>query len=115
MPGFVNASMYMYTRQIIIREWNTHLVHITAIIILLLQVAFFQDTVVAVYTCMTVHMIYRWFCVFFVQALATLKQKVRKYNKDFESGIEAYHQNPVESDEEGEEERDGDERDEGKS
>ena len=46
---------------------------------------------------------------FVVQALATLKQKIRKYNKDFESGIEAYRQNPVESDEEGEEEGEKDE------
>ena len=39
-----------------------------------------------------------------VQALATLKQKIRKYNKDFESGIEAYRQNPVESGDEEEDE-----------
>ena len=53
-------------------------------------------------------------CVYLcLQALATLKQKIRKYNKDFETGIEAYRQNPVESDEEGEEGED-DERDEGK-
>ena len=52
-----------------------------------------------------------------MQALATLKQKIRKYNKDFESGIEAYRQNPVESDEEeGDEEGDEDDedKDEGK-
>ena len=47
-----------------------------------------------------------------MQALATLKQKIRKYNKDFESGIEAYRQNPIESDEEaGEEEGDDDDED----
>ena len=55
--------------------------------------------------------------LFTLQALATLKQKIRKYNKDFESGIEAYRQNPVESDEEeGDEEGDEDDedKDEGK-
>ena len=40
---------------------------------------------------------------------------MRKYNKDFESGIEAYRQNPVESDQEEEEDGgDEDEKDEGK-
>ena len=53
--------------------------------------------------------------LYYLQALATLKQKIRKYNKDFESGIESYRQNPVESDEEGgEEERGEDDDDEGK-
>ena len=30
----------------------------------------------------------------------TLKQKVRKYNKDFESEIQSFRENPVDSDEE---------------
>lgn len=37
------------------------------------------------------------FCVH-LQALGTLKQKVRKYNKDFEDGIQSYRENPVSSD-----------------
>ena len=32
------------------------------------------------------------------QALGTLKQKVRKYNKDFEKDIQSYRENPVTSD-----------------
>ncbi len=36
----------------------------------------------------------------FHQALAGLKQKLKKYNRDFEKAIEAYRENPVESDEE---------------
>lgn len=35
-----------------------------------------------------------------MQALASLKQKIRKYNKDFETNIEAYRQNPVLSEDE---------------
>ena len=30
----------------------------------------------------------------------TLKQKVRKYNKDFEAEIQSFRENPVDSDEE---------------
>ena len=40
-----------------------------------------------------------WFCIIFPpQALGTLKQKVRKYNKDFEKDIQSYRENPVTSD-----------------
>ena len=39
-----------------------------------------------------------------LQALTTLKQKVRKYNKDFEAEIESFRENPVNSEEEREEE-----------
>ena len=39
-----------------------------------------------------------------LQALTTLKQKVRKYNKDFEAEIESFRENPVDSEEEREEE-----------
>lgn len=34
------------------------------------------------------------------QALSSLRQKLRKYNKDFEADIQAYRENPVESEEE---------------
>lgn len=35
-----------------------------------------------------------------LKALASLKQKIRKYNKDFESEIENYRQNPILSEDE---------------
>ncbi len=42
------------------------------------------------------------------QALAGLKQKVKKYNKDFEKAIEKYRENPVESEDEAGDEQDRD-------
>ena len=43
--------------------------------------------------------VFGWFCILFPpQALGTLKQKVRKYNKDFEKDIQSYRENPVTSD-----------------
>ena len=39
-----------------------------------------------------------------VQALGNLKQKLRKYNKDFDTLIEQYRQNPILSEEEAQEE-----------
>ena len=42
-----------------------------------------------------------WSCgVLMLQALSTLRQKVRKYNKDFEADIQSFRENPVNSDEE---------------
>lgn len=35
-----------------------------------------------------------------LQALVTLKQKVRKYNKEFETEILSFRENPVDSDQE---------------
>ena len=51
-----------------------------------------------------------FFCVFvcacasdYAQALGNLKQKLRKYNKEFETSIEHYRQNPILSEEESQE------------
>lgn len=48
-----------------------------------------------------------WFCsdVYIyiypmIQALVTLKQKVRKYNKEFETEIQSFRENPVNSEDE---------------
>ena len=38
-----------------------------------------------------------------VQALGNLKQKLRKYNKEFETSIDHYRQNPILSEEESQE------------
>lgn len=35
-----------------------------------------------------------------IQALVTLKQKVRKYNKEFETEIQSFRENPVNSEDE---------------
>ena len=35
-----------------------------------------------------------------MQALTTLKQKVRKYNKEFEAEIESFRENPINSEDE---------------
>ena len=39
-------------------------------------------------------------CVLLLQALTTLKQKVRKYNKEFETEIESFRENPINSEDE---------------
>ena len=48
-----------------------------------------------------------------LQALTSLRQRVRKYNKEFDNLIEVYRQNPMDSEEEEEEKEEKEKEEEG--